>query len=88
MKDRERIMELEALLRQSRTGRTVVCTTPVLASEEDFGRTSFAMPRRSAALTTVAHIGTPPSLARPARQKPSVHTLFLNLNLDLRSPES
>eukprot|EP00972_Heterocapsa_arctica_P109496 16122063-Heterocapsa_arctica.AAC.1 len=37
MKDKQRIMGLEALLRQPRAKRTAVSTTPVLASEADSG---------------------------------------------------
>eukprot|EP00972_Heterocapsa_arctica_P113286 16436300-Heterocapsa_arctica.AAC.1 len=70
MKDKRRIAELEVLLRRPQAEQTAVSTTPVLASEENSGETSFATPRASAAPTTAAHVGLPPGLAWPVQQKP------------------
>eukprot|EP00972_Heterocapsa_arctica_P039399 5801932-Heterocapsa_arctica.AAC.1 len=65
MKDKQRVMELEVLLRQPRAERTAVSTTQVPASEADSGGTSFATPRGSTTPATAAHIGAPPGLAWP-----------------------
>eukprot|EP00972_Heterocapsa_arctica_P062958 9286219-Heterocapsa_arctica.AAC.1 len=45
MKAKQRIAELEVLLRRPLAERTAVSTTPVPASEENSGDTSFATPR-------------------------------------------
>eukprot|EP00972_Heterocapsa_arctica_P082972 12225956-Heterocapsa_arctica.AAC.1 len=55
MKDKQRIAELEALLRRPRAEQTVVSTTPVPAPEADSRGTSFATPRGSVAPKTAAH---------------------------------
>eukprot|EP00972_Heterocapsa_arctica_P068258 10084095-Heterocapsa_arctica.AAC.1 len=55
MKDKQRIAELEALLRRRRAERTAVSTTPVPASKVDSGGTSFAIPRGSVAPEPAAH---------------------------------
>eukprot|EP00972_Heterocapsa_arctica_P052882 7785444-Heterocapsa_arctica.AAC.1 len=65
MKDKQRIAELEALLRRPRAERTAVSTTPVPATEADSGGTSFATPRGSAEPATAAHreVAAPPTAA-------------------------
>eukprot|EP00972_Heterocapsa_arctica_P054511 8032223-Heterocapsa_arctica.AAC.1 len=65
MKDKQRIMELEALLRRPCAECIAVSTTPVPASapasERSSGATSFATPREVAAPTrTAAHLAAPP----------------------------
>eukprot|EP00972_Heterocapsa_arctica_P039197 5774726-Heterocapsa_arctica.AAC.1 len=45
LKDKQRIMELEAWLCRPRAERTAVSTTPVPAPEADSGDASFATPR-------------------------------------------
>eukprot|EP00972_Heterocapsa_arctica_P102203 15059561-Heterocapsa_arctica.AAC.1 len=54
MKDKQRIAELEALLRRPRAKRTAVSLTPVPTCEADSRGTSFATPRGSATSATAA----------------------------------